>query len=233
MLDCFLNAVAMHGVPSRVRTDHGGENNAVSVMMNIFRGLERGSAIRGRSTHNQRIERLWGDMWRGLTNVYYNLFNFLESEGIVDIDNEMHLWALHYVYVPRINRDLTAFTRQWNNHGLRTEGHQSPIQIFVRGCLEQQGQSSTAMQDIFDTAAQPADETDATSEQGQTTSGGTQGAAMVDWPERVAVPQNRYTLDNVTFVQLTAQFDPLGGERGELGIEIFRSVLSFLVSHSQ
>lgn len=105
VMNCFLNAVARYGVPSRVRTDHGGENNDVCVMMNIFRGSERGSAIRGRSTHNQRVERLWGDMWRGLTNVYYNLFYFLESEGIVDIDNEMHLWALHYVYLPRINRD--------------------------------------------------------------------------------------------------------------------------------
>ncbi|XP_016348515.1 uncharacterized protein LOC107693586 [Sinocyclocheilus anshuiensis] len=78
VMNCFLNAVARYGVPSRIRTDHGGENN-VCVMMNIFRGSERGSAIRGRSTHNQRIERLWGDMWRGLTNVYYNLFHFLES----------------------------------------------------------------------------------------------------------------------------------------------------------
>lgn len=91
VMNCFLNAVARYGVPSRVRTDHGGENNDVCVMMNIFRGSERGSAIRGRSTYNQRIERLWGDMWRGLTNVYYNLFHFLESKGIVDIDNEMHL----------------------------------------------------------------------------------------------------------------------------------------------
>lgn len=62
VMNCFLNAVAMYGVPSRVRTDHGGENNDVCVMMNIFRGSERGSAFRGRSTHNQRIERLWGDV---------------------------------------------------------------------------------------------------------------------------------------------------------------------------
>ncbi|XP_067110770.1 uncharacterized protein [Osmerus mordax] len=121
VMDCFMNAVTRYGVPSRVRTDHGGENNAVCLFMNIFRGSGRGSALRGRSKHNQRIERLWGDLWRGLTNVYYHLFNFLESEGIVDIDNEMHVWALHYVYLPRINRDMADFCNQWNHHGLRTE----------------------------------------------------------------------------------------------------------------
>ncbi|KAI5086552.1 hypothetical protein C0J45_23972, partial [Silurus meridionalis] len=118
VMNYFLNAVARYRVPSRDRTDHGGEDNDVCVMINIFRGSER-----GRSTHNQRIERLWGNMWRGLTSVYYNFFHYLESEGIVDIDIEMHLWALHYVYLPRINRDLTPFIRQWNNHGLRTKRH--------------------------------------------------------------------------------------------------------------
>ncbi|KAI4810763.1 hypothetical protein KUCAC02_013694 [Chaenocephalus aceratus] len=129
----FMDAVAKYGVPSRVRTDHGGENNSVCLMMNIFRGSHRGSALRGRSTHNQIIEWLWGDLWRGVSNVYYDLFNFLESEGILEIDNEMHMWALHYVYLPRINHDLRDFLDQWNNHGLRTERHQSPIQLFVQG----------------------------------------------------------------------------------------------------
>uniref|UniRef100_A0A8C1RZZ8 Integrase catalytic domain-containing protein n=1 Tax=Cyprinus carpio TaxID=7962 RepID=A0A8C1RZZ8_CYPCA len=121
VMNCFLDAISKYGVPSRVRTDHGGENNAVCLFMNLFRGTERGSALRGRSTHNQRIERLWVDLWRGVSNVYYDLFHFLESEGIVDVDNEMHI----------------NFTHQWNKHGLRTERHQSPLQIFVRGCLTQ------------------------------------------------------------------------------------------------
>ena len=105
VLESFVGAIARHGVPSRIRTDRGGENVDICMAMNIFRGTRRGSAIQGRSVHNQRIERLWGDMWRGLTNVYHRLFNFLESEGVIEVDNEQHLWALHYIYLPRLNRD--------------------------------------------------------------------------------------------------------------------------------
>ncbi|XP_052394883.1 uncharacterized protein LOC127942919 [Carassius gibelio] len=227
VMSYFLNAVARYGVPSRVRTDHGGENQDVCVMMNIFRGSERGSAIRGRSVHNQRIERLWGDMWRGLTNVYYNLFHFLEAESILDIDNEMHIWALHFVYVPRINRRLSAFTQQWNNHGLRTEQHQTPMQIFVRGCLEQQGQRTTAMEEIFGRTAGPANEPVL---QAPAAESSLQEAPVFDWPEGVAVPQSDFTLESAALEQLVAQINPLGGSRGQLGVDVLRNVLSLLTS---
>lgn len=117
--------------------------------MNIFRGSGRGSALRGRSMHNQQIERLWGDLWFGMTNVYHGLFKFFKCECIVDLDNEMHIWALYYVCLPRINRDLTEFCNQWNHHGLRTEMHQSPLQIVIRGCLAQQRLPNIAMHDLF------------------------------------------------------------------------------------
>ncbi|KAI4824610.1 hypothetical protein KUCAC02_013109 [Chaenocephalus aceratus] len=61
----------------------------------------------------------------------------------------MHMWALHYVYLPRINHDLRGFLDQWNNHGLRTERHQTPIQLFIQGCRERQGQTTSAMQSLF------------------------------------------------------------------------------------
>ncbi|XP_046871238.1 uncharacterized protein LOC124463537 [Hypomesus transpacificus] len=238
VMDCFMKAVTRYGVPSRVRTDHGGENNAVCLFMNIFRGSGRGSALRGRSTHNQRIEKLW----RGLTNVYYHLFNFLESEGIVDIDNEMHVWALHYVYLPRINRDMADFCQQWNHHGLRTERHQSPLQIFVRTCLAQQRLPTTAMQDLFAATPTGGERADSTvprgmggaaqggAAQGGAAQGGAAGTPVVHWPERVTIPPNQFTLGNALMQVLAAQINPLGGLRTALGMDILQEVISFLES---
>lgn len=56
----FVEAIGQYGLPSRVRCDNGGENNAVCLFMNVFRGFTRGSALRGRSTHNQRFEGMLG-----------------------------------------------------------------------------------------------------------------------------------------------------------------------------
>lgn len=58
----------------------------------------------------------------------------MELEGSLDPDNEIHLYALHLVFVPLIQKSLDEFSYSWNHHGLRTErGSPSPIRLFIRG----------------------------------------------------------------------------------------------------
>ena len=105
--------------------------------------------ITGASTHNQCIERLWRDMHRSATILYYRLFYFMEHQGLLNPLNEHHLWALHYVYLPRINKTLKQFTQTWNNRPMRTACHKSPLQLFTAGILLLQNSELEAMDFFF------------------------------------------------------------------------------------
>lgn len=52
----FINATTGYGIPSRIRTDHGGENIGLWRYMVHHRGEDRSSYIAGTSVHNSRIE---------------------------------------------------------------------------------------------------------------------------------------------------------------------------------
>ena len=129
----FTNAISEYSLPSCVRSDYGMENYMVVCHMLWYLGLNHGSAITGCSTHNQRIERLWRDLHQSVTKMYYQLFYFLEHHGLLDPLNEVHLYSLHYVYLPCINTAISIFRDGWNNHGLRTMHNSSPCQLFVSG----------------------------------------------------------------------------------------------------
>lgn len=149
VLNGFHTAVRKYGLPSRIRCDKGGENTQVAMYMleHPLRGPGRGSMIVGRSIHNQRIERLWRDVFQGALKFYYGLFYHLESTGILDPNSDVHLFCLQYVYLPRINQHLSTWKGAWNMHPLRTESNHTPLQLWTRGLLARCGQDLRHMDD--------------------------------------------------------------------------------------
>ena len=105
----FQEAVMLYGFPSRVRSDRGSENIYVADFVIAQRASGRGSFICGRSVHNQRIEHLWRDVFRSCTVLYYQLFQHMEENGLLDIDDEVQLFCLQYIFLPRINESLQQF----------------------------------------------------------------------------------------------------------------------------
>ncbi|KAL6455386.1 hypothetical protein MHYP_G00361960 [Metynnis hypsauchen] len=83
-----------------------------------------------------RIERLWRDVWSGVTCQYYSVLHSLEEDGLLDLSSELHLFLVHYVFLPRLQSDLKQFLDCWNSHPIRTESNLTPDQLWYIGMLQ-------------------------------------------------------------------------------------------------
>ena len=131
--NAFMEGVRSYNLPSRVRTDKGGENNLIAEYMVRERGAGRGSVIMGRSVHNQRIERLWRDLFSACISYFYFLFHTLEEGRLLNPDDVCDLTALHMTFLPKIQKHLDHFRLGWCNHRMRTERNCTPHQLWIEG----------------------------------------------------------------------------------------------------
>lgn len=147
-LGFFMDSIDEFGFPLRVRGDQGVENVGIAYCMFEIRGCGRASYISGKSVHNQRVERLWRDLWMAVTSVYYELLHSLEEDGLLDPANSLHLFCAQYIFVPRLQIDLDVFREGWDNHPLRTEQNMTPNQLWNIGLLQNPVAAPEDLEDI-------------------------------------------------------------------------------------
>ena len=108
VLHYFTCGTRRYGWPSRVRSDHGGENIDVARAMIMCRGTGRASHISGASVHNQRIERLWRDTFRCVCHTYYALFYEMEACSLLNPVNDKHLKKDYSVLLIQLDGNLAS-----------------------------------------------------------------------------------------------------------------------------
>ena len=105
VLNLSMNAVGRDGDhwPSRIKVVRGVENILVCDAMVQYRGEWMASFIAGSSTHNQRIECLWREVYRCVCHLFYYTFYAVESSGLLNVEDLIQLFVLHTILIPILN----------------------------------------------------------------------------------------------------------------------------------
>jgi hypothetical protein len=150
VLSYFEAAVeAFNVIPTHIRTDHGGENILVwQSMLNAYPDVTSQNVVFvGSSVHNQRVERFNRDLNINIRQLFATIFYKLENNGILDVNNPLDVFSLHYVFLPRINNSLEVFKSCHNNHPIRTESNMTPCQLISTSRIPNNQQRSQPIPD--------------------------------------------------------------------------------------
>ena len=119
------------------------------------------------------------------------------------------------VYVARLNHALKVFQDGWNHHGIRTQSHFSPQQLFVQGALRLRLSGLVALV-FFETVSDD------------------YGVSVDDPPtvesDSVTVPEGQFHLQPAELAELQDSVNPLQ-ESNNYGIDLYLAVLDFIHAH--
>ena len=90
----------------------------------------------------------WWEVVHTILFMFRNNFLHLKHIGMLNRTNEIDLFSLHYVYMPRINYALEQFVSTFNNHGISTEHNRSPHQLWISGILQHHSSSYAGVRGV-------------------------------------------------------------------------------------
>ncbi len=137
----------------------------------------------------------------------------MEQQDILDPLSHLNLWALQYVYLPRINRSLTEFIHSWNNHSIRTASHKTPQQLYTADRLLLQNSDMEALDYI----------------EAVDSNYGIGPGIVATSDEGVVVPENPIKFSDTDMQALKLAVNPLGVSEN-FGIDLYEQTLEIIIS---
>ena len=126
----FVRAVLRYKTqPMLVRCDRGSENVHIEKIQKFMRRFNDdpfagiNSFLYGRSTANQRIEAWWSMFRRQCSNFWINTFKDMQTIGLIDVDDPIHIECLRFCFLDLIRTDIDRMQTEWNTHFIQTKRH--------------------------------------------------------------------------------------------------------------
>ncbi|XP_052219956.1 uncharacterized protein LOC127837146 [Dreissena polymorpha] len=213
----FLQSVKAYGFPSRVRVDNGTEYGDIGRLMISVNGDGRGSFLTGPSVHNQRIERLWRDVFTKVLDTFYKLFHYMEERQLLNVNDKTHRWVLQYVFVPIIDRALRQWMETHNTHKIRTENNRTPNMMWFQSLVQGDSQRYTSVRNI----EQPPNEA---------VSDAIRDLQLSEDDTTYLVPRDPCPLSQHNFQQLQTTI-AINRNSTSHGLDIFGDVMQFVLAH--
>ncbi|ESO98489.1 hypothetical protein LOTGIDRAFT_174258 [Lottia gigantea] len=132
----------------------------------------------------------------------------MEEENILQPTNEVHLEALHYVFIPRIQNHLDEFREAFIRRPLRTANQKTPLQMWIEGQIIDPFESLTESDVLL--------------------YGISQEGLMTSSDELHGVCVTEASLSEENRQELSRQIDPLSYSHNH-GIELFLSTVNFIL----
>ena len=79
----------------------------------------------------------------GVLYIYYNLFYHSERINLLNVEDDIDMFVLHFVFQSRINDHLNVFAEGWDCHKISSEKNLSPNHLWIMSLNQTWANSNT------------------------------------------------------------------------------------------